>query len=70
MFTWEANINRTDYTGGKYETLDEAEDRFCAFMGRGAYDRYSQTRHNNDGEIFGSIMDKSMCVGGYSIYKI
>ena len=69
MYTFDVAINGREFTGGKYETLDEAEDRFCTFMCNN-YDRYSETRNYKTGGIFGSIMDKSKCVGGYDIYKI
>lgn len=70
MFTWDAEINGREINGGKYETLDIAEDRFCTFMCNN-YDHYSETRNRKIDGIFGNIMDdKSKCVGGYDIYKI
>lgn len=69
MYTFDLEINGREMNGGKYETLDEAEDRFCTFMCNN-YDRYSETRNYSTSGIFGGIMDKSKCVGGYHIYKI
>ena len=69
MYTFDVEIHGAAFSGGKYETLDEAEDRFCTFMCNN-YDHYSETRIRKIDGIFGSIMDKSKCVGGYDIYKI
>ena len=69
MYTFDLEINGREFSGGKYETLDEAEDRFCTFMCNN-FDRYSETRNRKIDGLFGSIMDKSKCVGGYDIYKI
>lgn len=69
MYTFYVEINGLEFSGGKYETLDEAEDRFCSFMCN-SYDRYSETRTRVKDMIFGNIMDKSKCVGGYDIYRI
>lgn len=69
MYTFDLEINGREMNGGQYETLDEAEDRFCTFMCNN-FDSYSETRNRGENGIFGSIMDKSKCVGGYDIYKI
>lgn len=70
MYTFDLEINGVGFNGGKYETFDEAEDRFATFMCNN-YDRYSETRNSKIDGIFGSIMDdKSKCVGGYDIYRI
>lgn len=69
MFTWDAEINGNEYFGMPSETLAEAEDRFASFMCNN-YDHYSETRNRKIYGVFGSIMDKSKCVGGYDIYKI
>lgn len=69
MFTWDAEINGWPFKGGEYETLDVAEDRFCTFMCN-KFDSYSETRNRGENGIFGSIMHKSKCVGGYDIYRI
>lgn len=70
MYTFDLEINGRVVAGGKYETLAEAEDRFCTFMCN-KFDHYSETRNRKTDGIFGSIMDdKSKCVGGYDIYKI
>lgn len=70
MYTFDLEIDGIEMNGGKYETLDEAEDRFATFMCN-KFDRYSETRNYKNDGIFGSIMDdKSKCVGGYDIYRI
>lgn len=70
MYTFDVGINGREFPGGKYESLDEAEDRFATFMCNN-YDSYSETRNRKTDGIFGSIMnDKSKCVGGYDIYRI
>lgn len=69
MYTFDLEINGREMNGGKYETLDEAEDRFATFMCN-KFDHYSETRNRKIDGLFGSIMDKKKCVGGYDIYKI
>ena len=69
MYTWDAEINGNEYFGLPSETLDEAEDRFASFMCN-KFDHYSETRNRKIDGVFGSIMDKTKCVGGYDIYKI
>ena len=70
MYTFDLEINGREFSGGKYESLNEAEDRFATFMCNN-YDHFSETRNQKVDGVFGSIMDdKSKCVGGYDIYKI
>ena len=69
MYTFDLEINGREFSGGRYESLDEAEDRFCTFMCNN-YDYYSETRNRMTDGVFGSIMLGSKCVGGYDIYKI
>lgn len=69
MYTFDLEINGREMNGGRYESLDEAEDRFCTFMCNN-YDSYSETRNRKIDGLFGSIMDGSKCVGGYDIYRI
>lgn len=69
MYTFDLEINGREMNGGKYETLDEAEDRFCTFMCNN-FDKYNETVNRDANGIFGSIMNGSKCVGGYDIYKI
>ena len=68
MYTFDLEINGRVVAGGKYETLAEAEDRFCTFMCN-KFDHYSETRNRKTDGIFGSIMNGSKCVGGYDIYR-
>lgn len=69
MYTFDLEINGHVMSGGKYETLDEAEDRFATIMCN-KFDHYSETRNRKIDGVFGSIIDKTKCVGGYDIYKI
>lgn len=69
MYTFDLEINGREMNGGRYESLNEAEDRFATFMCN-KFDRYSETRNRKIDGLFGSIMDGSRCVGGYDIYKI
>lgn len=69
MYTFDVGINGREFSGGKYETLAEAEDRFATFMCNN-YDHYSETRNRKNDGLFGSIMSGSKCVGGYDIYRI
>lgn len=70
MYTFDLEINGREMNGGKYETLDEAEDRFCTFMCNN-YDDYSETKMRGKNVLAGLILDTDKAtVGKYKIFKV